>query len=62
MVRTEVDISASAGGFSVGVGGSIVFFLMYTTSRLSVSVSIMNWMEGLKLLSWLRIFYNRSEP
>jgi hypothetical protein len=55
MVRVEVDVSASAGGFSVDFGDP---FLMTRTSRtaiaLSDSISMVNWMDGLKLLRWLR--------
>jgi hypothetical protein len=61
MLRIEVEILASMGGFFINFGG-----LMTITSRkgiaLSDSLSLVNWMEDLKLLRWLRKFCNYSEP
>jgi hypothetical protein len=55
MVRVEVEILAS-----------VVSFLTARTSRngngLSDSISIVDWMDGLKLLRWLRKSCNRSGP
>jgi hypothetical protein len=54
MVRVEVEISASVGGFPVGIGGQCHPFPddqnIKKAIALSDSVFMVNWMEGLKLL------------
>jgi hypothetical protein len=54
MVRTEIFILASAGRFSVDFDGQCHFFPddqnMQEGITLSDFISIVNWMEGLKLL------------
>jgi C1A family cysteine protease len=55
MVRFEVEISASVGGFSVNFGGQCHAFLDdHDFQKRNHAVSIVNWREGLKLLRWLR--------
>jgi hypothetical protein len=58
MVTVEVEISADVGLFSVDFGGQCRLFLITGISRegivLTDNVSVVNWMEGFKLLRWLR--------
>jgi hypothetical protein len=58
MVKSEVEISASVGGFPVDFGGQCHLLPVDQNIRkgitLSDSISIMNCMEGLKLLRLLR--------
>jgi hypothetical protein len=66
MVRVEAEISASVGGFPVDFGGQCRLFLMTRIYRkglaLSGSISIVKWIENLKILRWLRKSCNRSGP
>jgi hypothetical protein len=66
IVRSEVEISASVGVFSINLSGQCRPFPddqnIQKGIALSDSISIVNWMEGLKLLRWLRKFCNCFEP
>jgi hypothetical protein len=66
MVRFEVEIPVSVGAFAVHFGGQCHLFPDDQNTQkwidLSDSISIVNWMEGLKLLRWLRKFFNHSGP
>jgi hypothetical protein len=66
MVRFEFDISASVGGFPVDLVANVNSSLMTRISRkaiaLPVSVSMVNWMDGLELLRWMRKSCNCSGP
>jgi hypothetical protein len=64
IVVFEVETSMDWIRFPVNLGGSVVSSLMTRISskgiELSDSVSIVNWMVGLKVLRWLREFCNSS--
>jgi hypothetical protein len=62
MVRVEVVILASVGVFGRQFRPSPDDHNVQKRNALSDSISIVNWMEGLKLLKWLRMFCNRSGP
>jgi hypothetical protein len=66
VVRFEVEIPASVGGFPVDLCDQGRLFSGDRTSRkeiaLSDSVSIVKRMEGLRLLRWPRKLCNRSGP
>jgi hypothetical protein len=64
MVRIQDEISASVGGFSVDLSGQYRICLdgQNIQDTLPGFVSVLNWMEGLKLLRWLRKFCNRFGP
>jgi hypothetical protein len=57
MIRTEVEILASVGGYSVDFGGQRHLIPddqnIQKRTALFDSISIVNWMEGLKQLRWL---------
>jgi hypothetical protein len=60
-----VEISGGVGGVSVYSGGQCNVFpddWNIKEMNLSDSISIMNWMENLKLLKWLRKVCSRSSP
>jgi hypothetical protein len=64
MVRFQVEISASVGGFPVDFVGQCCLFpddqSFKKAIALSASISIVKWMDGLELLRWLRNSRNRS--
>jgi hypothetical protein len=66
MIRFEVEISANVGGLYVNCSGQCHPFPddlnIQKGITLSDSVYIVNWMEGLKLLRWLRKLCNYSWP
>jgi hypothetical protein len=65
MVRFEAEISASVGEFPVDFGGQSHLFpddQNIQKGNCTDSISIVNWMEGLKLLRWLKKFCNHSGP
>jgi hypothetical protein len=65
MVRIEDEISACVDGLPVNFRGQCPFpddENIQKRTALSDSISIVNWMEGLKLLRWLRKFCNCSGP
>jgi hypothetical protein len=59
MDRIEVEILTNVGGFSVDFGGQVLSFPITRTSKKGVplhdSIFIV---EGLKVLWWLRNFFN----
>jgi hypothetical protein len=58
VVRFEVEILANVGGCRVDFCGQNI----QKGITLSDLISIVNWMEGLTLLKWLRKFCNHSGP
>jgi Pyruvate/2-oxoacid:ferredoxin oxidoreductase delta subunit len=66
MVRVEVEISESVHGFPVDLCGQCRLFCddqnIQKGNQLSRCISVVNCMEGLKLLGWLRKFCNHFGP
>jgi hypothetical protein len=66
VVRIEINISASVGGFPINLRGQSRPFFITRTSRKEIvpsdSISIVNWMDGLRLLRWVRKFCIPSAP
>jgi hypothetical protein len=63
MVRFQVEISAIVGGFTVDSGGQCLLFPDDQNIKvISLSISVVNWMEGPKLLRWLRKSCNLDGP
>jgi hypothetical protein len=65
MVRIEVDVPTSMGGFPVEIDGHCQCFLDDRTSRKesqSNYISVVNWMADIKLLRWLKKFCDCSGP
>jgi hypothetical protein len=65
MAITEVEIMASVGGFSVDFGGQCCLLpddQNIQERNHTNSISMVNWMAGLKLLRWLRKFCKCSGP
>jgi hypothetical protein len=65
MVRVQVEVSASVGGFPVDFGGQGRLFPDNQNIKKgdrTVYVAVVKWMDSIKLLLWLRKSCNRSGP
>jgi hypothetical protein len=65
MATIEVQVSTSVDVFSADFGGQCHLFpddQNIHKRKHTDSVSKANWIEGLKLLRWLRELCNRSQP